>query len=227
MTTNRREFIEHLGAAAMLGALPLTAMPAAVKSFSSTPAPADTFDFSWTNKLKGKAHKAIFDCAEVESGYGVWRAGMWEGQYQQSFGTKPTDSQTVLVLRHNAFAMTLNQAMWDSAAIGEMDKVTHPLTQQGTTRNPALLTSTNSENFPAQFDAFALPNFIGRGGIVLACNVALGFFAMGMAAKAGITEEEARKRIISNLLPGVIVQPSGVFACVRAQEGGCVYVRAS
>jgi len=62
---------------------------------------------------------------------------------------------------------------------------------------------------------------------VLACNVALGFFAMGMAQKAGITEEEARKRIVAAMLPGITIQPSGVFAVVRAQEGGCVYVRAS
>jgi hypothetical protein len=29
------------------------------------------------------------------------------------------------------------------------------------------------------------------------------------------------------MVPGVILQPSGVFAAVRAQEAGCHYVRAS
>jgi hypothetical protein len=227
MTTNRREFIEHIGATAMLGALPLTAMPTALREFAQPlNVAADDFDFSWTNKLKGKAHKALFDCAEVESGYGVWRAGMWDPQYQASFGTKPSELATVLVLRHAAIVLAFQQDFWDKNGIGADSKVTHPITQQSTDRNPALLSSTRNE-LPAQFDAFALPNFINKGGIVLACNVALGFFAAGLAKKAGITEEEARKRAIAAMLPGVTLQPSGVFACVRAQEAGCVYVRAS
>src|SRR5438128_815718 len=81
MTSNRREFIEHLGATAMLGALPLTTMPSVLQAFGEPPkSSAEEFDFTCTAKLKGKKHKACFDCAEVESGYGVWRAGMWEPQ---------------------------------------------------------------------------------------------------------------------------------------------------
>lgn len=227
MTTNRREFIEHLGATAVLGALPLTAMPSALHEFMQPlNGSADEFDFTWTNKLKGKAHKALFDCAEIESGYGVWRAGMWDGQYQASFGTKPSETATVLVLRHAALVLAFQQDFWDKNGIGADDKVTHPITQQSTDKNPALLSSTRNE-IPAMFDAFALPNFMSKGGIVLACNVALGFFSAGLAKKAGITEEEARKRAVAALLPGVLLQPSGVFACVRGQEAGCVYVRAS
>ncbi|HMC56482.1 MAG TPA: hypothetical protein VKH19_14980 [Gemmatimonadaceae bacterium] len=225
--SNRREFIEHLGAAAMLGALPVSALPAAVREFAPAPAAPDAFDFSWTAKLQGKKHKAIFDNAEVESGYGVWRAGMWEPQYHEAFKLKPADTATVLVLRHNALVLAFQQTFWDTDGIAARDKVTHPLTQQGTARNPALLTSTLDQGFPAQFDSFALPNFLARGGIVLACNVALGFFAMGMAQRLGIAEDEARKRAIAAFVPGVTLQPSGVFACIRAQEAGCTYVKAS
>ena len=225
--SNRREFIEHLGAAAMLGAFPATALPAALREFAPPPSAADEFDFSWTEKLKGKAHKAVFDNAEVESGYGVWRAGMWEPQYHESFKLKPADTATVCVLRHNALVLAFQQSFWDADGIGSRDKVTHPLTQQGTARNPALLTSAQDQGFPAAFDSFALPNFISRGGIVLACNVALSFFSMGLAERAKISQEEARKRAIASFIPGVTLQPSGVFACVRAQEAGCVYVKAS
>ena len=227
MTTNRREFIERLGATAMLGALPLTAMNPALREFTEPmPTSADEYDFSWVNKLKGKAHKAVFDNAEIESGYGVWRAGMWEPQYWATQGAKPSETQTVLVLRHAALVLAFQQDFWDANKIGADDKVTHPITMQSTDKNPALLSSTRNE-VPAMFDAFALPNFISRGGIVLLCNVALGFFAGGLAKKAGITEEEARKRAIAAFIPGVVLQPSGVFACVRAQEAGCNYVRAS
>ncbi|HEU4995809.1 MAG TPA: hypothetical protein VFT29_13375 [Gemmatimonadaceae bacterium] len=227
MTTNRREFIEHLGATAMLGALPLTSLPPALREFAPpSGANAEQFDFTWTNKLKGKAHKAVFDCAEIESGFGVWRAGMWEGQYHETQGAKPAETQTVLVLRHNAIVLALQSDFWEKNNIAADDKVTHPLTQQGLTANPVLLSSKRNE-IPEQFDGFMLPAFMAKGGIVLACNVALQFFAGGLAKKTSITDEEALKRAKAALLPGVILQPSGVFACVKAQEAGCNYVKAS
>jgi hypothetical protein len=227
MTTKRREFIGQIGATAMLGTLPLTAMPAHMRSLLEfAPPKVDEFDMTWTNKLKGKAHKAVYDCAEIESGFGVWRAGMWEGQYQAALNAKPAETATVLVLRHAAFVLALQQPLWDSAGIGADDKVTHPLTQQSTDKNPVLLSAAKND-IPAQFDGLMLPNFIAKGGIVLACNVAMQFFARGLAKKAGISEEEAQKRAVAALVPGVLLQPSGVFACVRAQEAGCAYVKAS
>ena len=88
MTTNRREFIERLGATAMLGALPITALHPLVPTSESAAGSAEGWDFSWTNALKGKKHKALFDCTEVESGYGVWRASIWENQYHEALGAK-------------------------------------------------------------------------------------------------------------------------------------------
>jgi intracellular sulfur oxidation DsrE/DsrF family protein len=226
MPTNRREFIEHLGATAMLGALPLSTMPSLVHALAEPQASAEEFDLSWTTSLKGKKHKAVFDCTEVESGYGVWRMSIWETQYQSVLGAKPSEMGKVLVLRHNALVLGFQQDFWDANGIGAMEKVTHPITQQSTEKNPALLSAARNE-VPTQFDAFALPRFIERGGIVLACNVALQFFSAALAQKAGITVEEARKRAVAALVPGVKLQPSGVFACVRAQQEGCAYVKAS
>jgi hypothetical protein len=227
MTANRREFIERLGATAMLGAIPAAAFGPLASLAAPTAAPsAEGWDFSWTNALKGKKHKALFDCAEIESSFGVWRASIWENQYQETLGAKPADIKTVLVLRHNAVVLAFNQALWDQAKIGAESKVTHPITQQGTERNPALLSASRNE-LPAQFDAFTLPNFIARGGIVLACNLALQFFAGGWAQRGGISAEEATKRATASLVPGAILMPSGVMACVRAQQEGCVYVKAS
>ena len=145
MSTNRREFIEKLGATAMFGALPVTALPSIV--FEAQAATVNTgaaaeWDFSWVAKLKGKKHKAVMDNEEVQSAYGVWRATFWATQYEQALGAKPADIASVLVLRHNALVLGFKQEFWDTAGIGEWYKVTHPLTQQGTTRNPALLTST-------------------------------------------------------------------------------------
>lgn len=224
MTTNRREFIERIGTTAMLGVLPLSARPWLAEF--TPPASAEEWDLSWTGKLKGKKHKACFDCAEIESGYGGWRASIWENQYQAMGGAKRSDVQTVLILRHNAALLALQQDFWTTYAVGREEKVMHPVTQQGSERNPLLLT-TAADNIPEMFDAFALPKFVARGGVVLTCNLALSFLANKYVAKGGVTPEEAHKRILSAVLPGVIVQPSGVLAAVRAQQEGCVYVKAS
>jgi hypothetical protein len=224
--TNRREFIERIGATAVFGAIPAAALEPLARLSGSAGSPAAEWDFSWTNALKGRKHKALFDCAEVESGYGVWRASIWESQYQEALGAKPAEIKTVLVLRHNAVVLAFQQSLWDQAGIGKASSVTHPVTMQGTDRNPALLAASRNE-IPAQFDAFALPNFIARGGIVLACNLALQFFAGAWAQRGGISAEEAAKRAAASLVPGAILMPSGVMACVRAQQEGCVYVKAS
>jgi hypothetical protein len=225
VTTNRREFIERLGATAMVGALPIALTGKDVLAMSVPTSPSD-WDMSWMATVRAKAHKAIFDVPAVDSGYGIWRAGMWEAQHSDALGTKPSDLITVLVLRHDGINLAFNQDYWAANKLGADTKATHPITQQSTDMNPALLTSA-SGGVPAMADAFALPAQIAHGTVVLACNVALGFHAAGMAQKNNISAEEAMKRAKAALLPGIKIQPSGVFACVAAQEAGCQYVRAS
>lgn len=77
------------------------------------------------------------------------------------------------------------------------------------------------------FDAVQLDKFISRGGIALACNLALDDCVELVKSKDKLSDEEARKRTIAAMVPGVVLQPSGVFAALRAQEGGCAYLRAS
>jgi hypothetical protein len=80
---------------------------------------------------------------------------------------------------------------------------------------------------PADFDSVALDKFIARGGIALACNLAFDDCVEVVKSKDSVSAEEARKRALGYLVPGVILQPSGVFAAIRAQEAGCTYLRAS
>jgi len=77
------------------------------------------------------------------------------------------------------------------------------------------------------FDDLALDKFIARGGIALACNLAFGDMVDVVAKKDGGTPEAARKTALAALVPGVILQPSGVFAALHAQDVGCKYLRAS
>ncbi|HSA56144.1 MAG TPA: hypothetical protein VLE53_10585 [Gemmatimonadaceae bacterium] len=227
MDHDRREFLGRATTgAALLAGLPLAlAATACAAEGSEAQATGTEWDLTWVNRLTGR-HKAIFDCAEVESGYGVWRAFAWATQYQQVLGAAATDISPVVILRHNAIALAMNQAFWDKYGIGQAKHVTHPMTLQPTDKNPVLL-SGEADGVPAPFDQAALTKQLERGVVALACNLALEDCVQMVRTKDNVSAEEARSVAIAHMVPGVILQPSGVFAAVRAQEAGATYVRSS
>jgi hypothetical protein len=220
---DRREFIERLSAAAVLGSLPL-ALPAEL----SPPQQGRDWDTSWVAKLDGIAHKATFDCSEIESGNGVARAIIWENQYQSALGAKAADIKTVLILRHTAVALALRQDAWDKFGIGKAEGVKSPANDQTSDWNPALNPNDRGDTPGAATDrGFGLTAFIARGGIALACGLALQKYVRLYRSQDSVDGAEAQRRVAAALVPGVILQPSGVFAAVRAGQAGCVYVKAS
>ena len=225
MMHDRREFLGRVAAGAMLGAMPLGGLASALERTGQVAEPDDTWDLSWVKRVTGK-YRAIFDVPEIDSGYGVWRASLWVQQYAEVLKVPPTDMSPVLVLRHKGIALAMKQSFWDTYGVSKQETVLHPITQQGTDRNPALLSSSRGE-VPADFDAVALDKFIGRGGIVLACNLALDDMIALVTKKDNASADVARKTTIDGLVGGVILQPSGVFAALHAQDAGCKYLRAS
>ena len=224
MTVNRRTF---LGAAAV-NAAALASMPGSLvanvprditMSYSS-----DDWDVTWTGKLNGK-HKAVFDNAEVESGYGVWRAAAWARQHMEVLKAEMKDVTPSIILRHNAIVLAMQQSFWDKYSIGANHKVTHPLTGQPTDRNPVLL--GDKDGIPAPFNQATITNQMSHGVVVLACNLALQDMVDLIEREDKVDAAAARKRAVGYLIPGIILQPSGVFAATLAQEAGASYVKAS
>lgn len=224
MDVSRRSF---LGAAA-LNAAAIAASPAAalagVPRDLTVSSSSDEWDFAWPAKLTGK-YKAVFDNTEPESGYGVWRAAAWAGQYIEHVKAAPAELSPVVVLRHNAIILAMQQTFWDKYGIGARKKITHPLTGEATKKNPVLL--DEKDGIPAPFNNASLKKQLDRGVTVLACNLALQDCADLIQATDKVDAAEAKKRAVSYLIPGVILQPSGVFAVTRAQEAGASYVKAS
>ena len=120
----------------------------------------------------------------------------------------------------------MQQKFWDLYHIGKALNVLHPMTQQPTERNPALLSSARNE-VPVALDSSALDQYIARGGIVLACNQAFREIIGVIVKTEKVSPEEARTRALALLVPGVRMQPSGVFAVIRAQQAGAHYIKAS
>jgi hypothetical protein len=229
MDTTRRDFLGKVAVnAAILGAMPLSLELSSTAFAATTPsltAQGEKWDVSWVGKLTGK-HKAIFDVPEVDSGYGVWRATIWAKQYQEVLGVAPKDMSAVVVLRHNGIVLAMQQAFWDKYGVGKAKNAMHPISAEATDRNPVLLSSSRNE-VPAAYDAMALDKFIARGGIALGCNLAFADCVQLIKSKENVSDADARKQALAYVVPGVIMQPSGVFAAIRAQEAGATYLRAS
>ncbi len=221
MNSTRRDFVNQLavGAVGLTGAF--GAMPPVPMGHPAQPSDWDT---GWTRRLKGR-HKACFDCTEVESGYGVWRTAAWARQYIDVLNVAPDSLAPVLILRHNAITLAMQQSFWDEYKLGSTKNVTHPITGEPTDRNPALLDERHG--VPAPFSDMSLPKQMARGVVTLACNLALQDCVALVKRTDGVSDQAAREKALAALVPGVILQPSGVFAGVMAQQAGCVYIKAS
>jgi hypothetical protein len=225
MTTTRREFLDRLAAGGLvLGGLPL-ALGAAPSRLEASPAirgTQGTWDTSWPARLAGRV-RVVYDIPEVDSGYGIWRASFWARQYEETMGVPARETSTAVVLRHNGIALAMQQAYWDRYGIGKRKGVMHPLTGEPLARNPALLGA--ADGLPEPFSTFALPQFITRGGIALACALALQECVALIAQEEQGDEAEAARRARALMIPGVILQPSGVFAAILAQQvAGAHYI---
>jgi hypothetical protein len=227
MEPTRREFVERLaGGAAFFGVAPLVFNEPVLETAPLAPSVAiEDYDMTWTSKVSGK-NKVVMDVPEIESGYGVWRSGITKKQLMDALKVPAKEVSMVLVLRHNGIYMAMNQAFWDAFAIGKNHNVTNPADGQPTTKNPALLDAKSG--LPAKFDGLSIPQFLAGGGLILGCDLAFNLDIVPLVqARDKSTEAAARTAALKYLLPGVTLQPSGVFAAIRAQQVGCVYVRAS
>ena len=235
MSTGRRDFLKHL----TVGGAALGALPSALSAAESTPhspafeewnedaqqPAAAAFDSTWTKRLTGK-YRAVFDSPEINSGSGVWRAGMWVDHYKDVLKAEPADLNPVIVIRHAAIPLIMNHEFWDRYDINKKLKVKHPITEKKTRRNPVLMTVADDQ-LPASLGRYALDKQIEHGAIVLACNIAFGGMISTVAKEEKLERPAARAKALTMMVPGVILQPKGIFGVTLAQQNGCAFVQAT
>lgn len=237
MSASRRDFMQQFS----VGALGFAGVPAIARHVDATPvaaaqtgaewraladaastAAAADYDVSWTSRLTGK-HRAVFDVPDVASSSSVWRAGLWVQHYTEVLKAPASEIHPVIVIRHSAIPLALNEEFWTRLPVGRELKVTHPVTEKRTDRNPVLMTATD-DGLPPFLDNLTLRKQIDRGAIVLACDMAFGRLSRQYAAHAKVTPAEARAQMLTMLLPGITLQPNGIFGLILAQQQGCVFV---
>lgn len=228
---DRRQFLQQLtfGGLALTGApLALGAAESMVRHAAMTPDAAwrqpQAFDYTWPSRLTG-THKAVYDSPDISGGLGVYRAGIVATQYQQAFALPASAISNVIVLRHDAIHLAMKAEYWSRYGIGPLKKVLHPWTEAPWAGNPALM--TERDGIPAMVATHALDKQLARGVLVLACALAFSDVIGLIAATDKLNDVDAEAKARALLLPGILMQPSGVFATTLAQEKGCVYVRAS
>jgi hypothetical protein len=218
MTIRRREFLGSLGTASIAAALPLSARGADAQGPVTS-----AWDMTWVDRVKGK-YRAVFDSPEVSDGAGLFRAVIWSRQYKEVYGTPPQDMSAVLVVRHAAIWLAMNDDFWKTYAVGKRNRLKAADTGRWYDRNPI---ASAPPGGPPEFADMTIPKFIAGGGIVLACHLAFRDVTAVVKKDEKLTDDDAEKRARSAIIPGVILQPSGVFAVLRGQEAGCHYILAS
>ena len=201
----RRTFFGQLGGAVALGIAGLVSRPAAAQA----PA-APTDGPNWPGTLPGR-HKQVVDAIEPNSGFPL--------AFAHTFLLPNQSATAVVVLRHGAFPIALEHAMWEKYKIGETFKIIDPETKAPAKKNPFLRPKAGV----LLVDDMALDRLLARGVVFGACNVALQVQSKMLAGNAGVSAEEAAKEWAANVVAGVTVIPSGTWGVNRAQEAGCTY----
>ncbi|WP_310570913.1 hypothetical protein [Gemmatimonas sp.] len=234
MSSDRRIFLKTAGlsAAALAAAssvlhadaptsLPLNTVAEELESWEQ--ARAETWDTSWTKRVTGK-HKAMFDVPEIRDGVGIFRAGIWGRQYTEVLKLAPGDLSTVIVIRHAAIPLAMNSEFWATYGVGKELKVKDEKGKKWAMSNPML--SNASTDMQNSFSALLLDKQMANGAIVLGCGMAFNQIVSTVAKQDKLNPTDARDKAKSFLIPGVILQPSGIFANVMAEEAGCAFVNA-
>jgi len=220
MSIRRRDFLSSFGAVSFAAALPLT--KGEIDALAA-PAKADSpWDVTWVDRIKGK-YRAVFDSPGFSDGAALFRSVIWAQQYKDVYGATPAEMSTVLVIRHAGIVLAMNNAFWQTYEIGKKKKLKNEKNKV-LELNPIAGAAPGT---PPQFADMTIAKFIESGGIVLACNMAFMDPVSMVEKQDKLKHEEAEKKARTYLLPGVILQPSGVFAVLRAQEAGCNYILGS
>jgi hypothetical protein len=229
-TPDRREFITHVATAAAVMAGTACAAPlsaASVQGSSSLgSARSAPFDDSWTRRVSAAKHKAVFDSPGIDDGLALTHATFFMQGFREQLGVGDADVVPVVVLRHFGTALALNDALWEKYALGERYKVKDPATGKDALRNPFLHVTKDDKDALVSPEA-SLEGLLASGAVLLVCNKAAMRFAGQMAQKANRDPDEVRAEIRAGIVPGMLLQPSGIYAALRAQDVGCSFIKST
>jgi intracellular sulfur oxidation DsrE/DsrF family protein len=220
----RRDFLRQVSviAAGTLVASCADAQQAEAPKPPAAPAPEVAWDMSWLDRVKGE-YRTVFDAPAISGGLCLQQVRNYLAGFKTVYGLTDADVTAVLVIRHDAIPMCVDDSMWADGTLGKSTRLNDPDTGKRTKRNP-FLRLTEASRFSNIAREAALDTLLERGVIVLACDLALNRLSGEVAERMEVPREEARAMVNAALLPGITRMPSGIFATTRAQMAGCGFM---
>ncbi len=217
-TIHRRHFLGTLLASASVGVAGLTLpLQFGFAKDPASPSP-DNSDFEqWLGKISGK-HRQVFDAPGSNSGLPLAWARVFL-MTNQAAGADEKDVTAVVVLRHEAIALGLDNQVWQKYNFSKVFKVTDLVTKAVLTRNPFWEPKEGALPIPGM----SIDQLQKSGVLFGMCDMALTVMSQMVAGKMKKDAAEVKKDWVSGVFPGIQIVPSGVLAVNRAQEHGCTY----
>jgi intracellular sulfur oxidation DsrE/DsrF family protein len=223
LSSSRRNFLGTMAAGAAAG---VTSIAAPITSFANENFNTNgKFDDpeAMFKKITGK-HRVVYDSTEPNDVYPF----AWPRIFlitNEMTGTPNKDCSVVVVLRHTSIGYALSDAMWSKYNLGEMFKANDPKTKAAATRNPFWKPKAGDFTIPGVGEVqIGIDQLQASGVMFCACNMALTVYSAVVAGKMNLKPEDVKKEWINNVLPGIQIVPSGVWALGRAQEKQCAYI---
>jgi len=231
--TNRRNFLGTIATGA--AAIGLTSIAPSLSAFAGEARfdpkvygdPEEMF-----KKINGK-HRAVFD---VPGPNGLMPFA-WPKIFlltNAATGTPEKDNSAVVVLRHDGIPYAFNDAMWKKYKFSETFKKSGELgggfqaadaATAATLRNPMWNPKPGDFKVPGVGPVPIGINELQASGVQFCvCNMAMTVYSAIIAMQLHGNPEDVLKDWTANLLPGIQVVPSGVWALGRAQEKQCAYI---
>jgi intracellular sulfur oxidation DsrE/DsrF family protein len=185
----------------------------------------------WFNKVKG-THRVVYDATRPHE----IMPFAWPKVFlltNQATGSMPSDCGVVVVMRHDAICYAFQDSIWEKYKFGELFKASElgPAFQAADAatatqkRNPFYKTSPGDFKIPGFGPvAIGIPDLMKDGVMFCVCNAAMTVYSNVVAMQTGMKADDVMADWKANLIQGVQIVPSGVWALGRAQEHKCAYI---
>lgn len=213
-TTHRRGFITTLlGGAAAFG-LSAVISPLKVQAENTSLASGANEAENWFAQMEGKKHKMVFDVTKHNNGGALNWALTLMDSYNE-LGVPDNDLSIVLVLRYAGTPLALADPLWEKYEFGKLIELKDSETKENSLRNIFSKCQKDDDN--------CFEKFQKRGGLICVCSKAIEHRAEKIADNLKLDKETVKKEFLANVLPGIQLMPSGIWAVNRAQELGCKF----
>jgi intracellular sulfur oxidation DsrE/DsrF family protein len=213
----RREFLGTFVAGAAAAGLAHVPGAVAAEAMDIPVAGSEALETA-LKKLSGRKYRQVFDAPRPNEAMPV----IWSWAFLHTLNKlKVADSNVgcFVVLRHEAIPFAMQDKVWEKYKLGEVFKIDDKTTKSPSVRN--IVTNVKPEDLP--IPDMAMDKVQARGVQFGVCDLAMTVYSMKLAEDAKMKPEDVKQDMVSGLLPGMVIVPSGIYAVHRAQSAGFTY----